>query len=122
MGSLPWGETMSRPWLSTVMLTQEPSPDWAERSSSILNPGSVANDSAGVACFEAPPPLTTAPAITSPQGWAPSLPKLRDGAQPDAMKPTFSQPDASRSDESHVVSVTMVCFVLPTAVRSSLAT
>src|SRR2546430_15069382 len=101
MGSLPWGEIMSRPWLSTVMLTQEPSPDWAERSSSILNPGGVANDSAGVACFYAPSPFTIAPALTSPPGWAPRLPQLRDGGQPPAVETGFFPPGASRARGNH---------------------
>src|SRR5437879_11061010 len=122
IGSLPWGERISRPWLSTVILTHEPSPVWAERSNSILNPGSVANDSAGVACFDAPPPLTTAAAITSPQGCEPSLPKLRDGVQLAAVKPGFSQPGASLSDETQEESVTRVCLLRPRKVRSSLAT
>src|SRR5438309_57325 len=112
---------MSRPLLSTVMLTHEPSPGWAERSSSILNPDSVSNASAEVACLDAPADLTTAPAITSPQGWAPSLPKLRDGVQPAATKPGFSQADACRSEESHEGSVTMVCLLSCSSARSSFA-
>src|SRR5882672_6010222 len=49
IGSLSWGETMRRPWLSTVNAIQEPSPGCELRTSSTLKPSATLSASAGVA-------------------------------------------------------------------------
>src|SRR5436190_11616499 len=54
IGSFPWGEMISRPLLSTVIDTQEPSTAASEDLiSSTLKPGRTVRFSAGVATFAA---------------------------------------------------------------------
>src|SRR5688500_17684695 len=103
------GEMIRRPFESTAIQTQDPSPGSAERMSSTLKPGEVARASAGVACLvPRPEARTIAPARTLPQGSTPSFPRLTDGVQPPAANPGFSHPAVSLLPESHDVSVTTV--------------
>src|SRR5439155_6945057 len=114
------GEMIRRPLGSTARQTQDPSPGSAERMSSTLKPGKVANASAGVACLDPRPEArTTAPAMTLPQGSTPSFPKLTGRVQPSATNPGFSHPTVSLLPEIHDVSVTTLCCFAPARVSSS---
>src|SRR5439155_26707229 len=118
------GEMIRRPLGSTARQTQDPSPGSAERMSSTLKPGKVANASAGVACLD-PRPETraTAPAMTLPQGSTPSFPRLTGRVQPSATNPGFSHQAVSLLAQLHDVSVTTDFCLAPVRVdrvRSSL--
>ena len=109
IGSLPCGEMIRRPLGSVVMLTHEPSPGWALRSSSTLKPSGTVKVSAAVADFAVP---ATVAAARLPHGWMPSLPSEVAATQfAPGLKPKRCHPASAIVLVCQFLSVTIVVRV-----------